>query len=98
MLIVVSDDTQDSWWVPWEIGVSTPLGTLKAMYKPQAKKQLPTYLKKIPRLRDYQRLTLGCSQIVGATSPKYPKSQQLAPSSIQSDPLNTENITSRLGT
>ena len=37
MLIVVSDDTQDSWWVPWEIGVSTPLGTPKAMYKPQAK-------------------------------------------------------------
>ena len=24
MVIIISDETQGSWWVPWEIGVSTP--------------------------------------------------------------------------
>ena len=50
MLVVVSDDTQDSWWVPWEIGVSTPSGTPKAMYKPRANRRLPEYLEKLDRL------------------------------------------------
>ena len=50
MLIVVSDDTQDSWWVPWEIGVSTPSGTPKAMYKPRTNRRLPKYLGKLKRL------------------------------------------------
>ena len=34
MIIVVSDKTQGSWWVPWEIGVSIPFGKPRAMYKP----------------------------------------------------------------
>ena len=52
MLIVVSDHTQGSWWVPWEIGVSTPLGKPKALFKPTASKPLPTYLQKLERLKD----------------------------------------------
>ena len=54
MMVVVSDATQLSWWVPWEIGVSTPFKKPKAMYKPRAKEQLPTYLKKLPRLENPQ--------------------------------------------
>jgi hypothetical protein len=50
MVIVVSDDTQGSWWVPWEVGVSTPSGKPKALYKPRANRALPEYLKKLERL------------------------------------------------
>ncbi|MYB50472.1 MAG: toll/interleukin-1 receptor domain-containing protein [Dehalococcoidia bacterium] len=50
MIIVVSDETQGSWWVPWEVGVSTPSGKAKALYKPQAHRQLPDYLEKLKTL------------------------------------------------
>ncbi len=53
MVIVVSDGTQGSWWVPWEIGVSTPYRKPKALYKPLANQQLPSYLQKLPRLQDF---------------------------------------------
>ena len=52
MIIIVSDETQDSWWVPWEIGVSTPSRKPKAMYKPRTHRPLPTFLEKLQRLRD----------------------------------------------
>ena len=52
LMIVVSDQTQLSWWVPWEIGVSTPYKKPRAMYRPQARQQLPTYLQKLPRLEN----------------------------------------------
>ena len=51
MLIVVSDNTQGSWWVPWEIGVSTPSGKPRALYKPTAHRSLPNYLDKLERLQ-----------------------------------------------
>ena len=54
MVIVVSDETQASWWVPWEIGVSTPYQKPRAMYRPMVTKQLPAYLKKLERLRDLE--------------------------------------------
>ena len=52
MIIVVSDETQGSWWVPWEIGVSTPSGKPRAMYKPQPSGSFPAYLEKLQRLRN----------------------------------------------
>ena len=52
MIIVVSHETQGSWWVPWEVGVSTPSGKPKALYKPQASRTLPDYLEKLKRLRN----------------------------------------------
>lgn len=52
MIVVVSDETQKSWWVPWEIGVSTPFHRPKALYKPRAFRALPTYLEKLRRLQD----------------------------------------------
>ena len=51
MLIVVSDDTQGSWWVPWEIGVSTPSGKPRALYRPTARQPMPDYLEKLDRLQ-----------------------------------------------
>ncbi len=58
MVVIVSDETQWSWWVPWEIGVSTPFRKPKAMYKPQTDKPLPTYLKKLRRLRNSSEANL----------------------------------------
>ena len=52
MIVIVSDETQGSWWVPWEIGVSTPFGKPRAMYKPQTHGPLPVYLEKLKRLRN----------------------------------------------
>ena len=51
MLIVVSDNTQGSWWVPWEIGVSTPSAKPRALYRPTAHRPLPNYLEKLERLQ-----------------------------------------------
>lgn len=50
MIIVVSDETQRSWWVPWEIGVATPFGRPKALHKPQTSYNLPDYIRKLKRL------------------------------------------------
>ena len=52
MIVIVSDETQGSWWVPWEIGVSTPSDKPRAMYKPQTYRPLPAYLEKLKRLRN----------------------------------------------
>ena len=51
LIVIVSDKTQDSWWVPWEIGVSTPSRKPKAMYRPQTNQPLPAYLEKLKRLQ-----------------------------------------------
>ena len=53
MVVVVSDETQGSWWVPWEIGVSTPSRKPRAMYRPLVSRPLPAYLQKLERLQDY---------------------------------------------
>ena len=50
MIIVVSDETQGSWWVPWEIGVLTHSGKPRAMYKLQTTRPLPAYLERLKRL------------------------------------------------
>ena len=52
MIVIVSDATQDSWWMPWEVGVSTPSGKPRAMFKPQTSRSLPAYLEKLQRLRN----------------------------------------------
>ena len=52
MIIVVSDATQGSWWVPWEVGVSTPFGKPRATYKPQTSGPLPSYLERLKKLRN----------------------------------------------
>ena len=52
MVIIVSDNTQLSWWVPWEIGVLTPSGKPRAMYKPTTSKPLPSFLEKLTRFQN----------------------------------------------
>lgn len=52
MVIVVSDETQKSWWVPWEIGVCTPYRKPRALYKPRMNQRPPTYLQNLKRLYD----------------------------------------------
>lgn len=52
MIIIVSDATQGSWWVPWEVGVSTPFGKPRATYKPQTSDPLPAYLERLKALRN----------------------------------------------
>lgn len=51
LMAVISNKTQASWWVPWEIGVATeknyPLATYAADSCP-----VPEYLKKWPYLRN----------------------------------------------
>lgn len=54
MVIVVSDETQGSWWVPWEIGVSTPSRKPRAMYRPLVSRSLPAYLQKLQRLQNLE--------------------------------------------
>ena len=54
IVVIVSDATQGSWWVPWEIGVSTPFEKPRAMYKPMARFGLPAYLEKLLRLRSFE--------------------------------------------
>ena len=51
MVIVVSDETRQSWWVPWEIGVSTPYGKPRAIYTRELRESLPTYLSKLRHLK-----------------------------------------------
>ncbi len=52
MIIVVSDETQGSWWVPWEIGVLTHSGKPRAMYKLQTTRPFPAYVEKLKRLQN----------------------------------------------
>ena len=51
MLIVVSEATQESWWVPWEIGVSTPSKKPRELYRPTISEPLPSYLQKLEAIR-----------------------------------------------
>lgn len=55
LIAVVSLNTRDSWWVPWEIGIATekdyPISTYAAEHC-----DLPTYLKKWPYLQSEQDL------------------------------------------
>ena len=45
MIIVVSDKTQASWWVPWEVGVSTPY---PAYLKPSTSRQAQPSIAGLP--------------------------------------------------
>jgi MTH538 TIR-like domain (DUF1863) len=55
LLAVVSRNTKSSWWVPWEIGISTekdqPIATYAGDNTP-----LPEYLRKWPYLRSQAEL------------------------------------------
>ena len=50
LVIVVSQNTRESWWVPWEVGISTPLNKPRAVYPVSAQLSLPGFLRKLTKL------------------------------------------------
>jgi hypothetical protein len=55
LLAVVSQNTKTSWWVPWEIGISTEKDQPIATYAGD-NTTLPEYLRKWPYLRTHAEL------------------------------------------
>jgi len=59
LIAVVSTETKDSWWVPWEIGVGSEKGFRMASYS-ESYVSLPTYLRKWPDLHSDRHIDLYC--------------------------------------
>jgi hypothetical protein len=59
LIAVVSDQTKDSWWVPWEIGVGSEKAFRMASFS-RSYVSLPSYLKKWPELHTDQDIDLYC--------------------------------------
>ena len=59
LIAVISRTTQDSWWVPWEIGVATEKDFRIASYA-DSPVSLPSYLDKWPVLRNLSDVDLYC--------------------------------------
>lgn len=59
LIAVVSEQTKDSWWVPWEIGVGSEKNFRMASYS-RSYVSLPSYLKKWPELHSDQDIDLYC--------------------------------------
>lgn len=60
LIAVVSPETKDSWWVPWEIGVGSEKNFRMASYS-RNYVNLPSYLKKWPELHSDLDIDLYCS-------------------------------------
>lgn len=59
LIAVVSLQTKDSWWVPWEIGVGSEKGFRMASYS-ESYVSLPSYLEKWPALHTERHIDLYC--------------------------------------
>ncbi|WPZ22270.1 toll/interleukin-1 receptor domain-containing protein [Sulfitobacter faviae] len=59
LIAVVSSQTKDSWWVPWEIGVGSEKGFRMASYS-ESYISLPSYLEKWPALHTDGHIDLYC--------------------------------------
>lgn len=59
LIAVVSSQTKDSWWVPWEIGVGSEKGFRMASYS-ESYVTLPSYLEKWPALHTDRHIDLYC--------------------------------------
>lgn len=59
LIAVVSEQTKDSWWVPWEIGVGSEKDFRMASFS-RSYVSLPSYLKKWPELHSDQDIDLYC--------------------------------------
>ncbi len=58
LIAVVSTNTKESWWVPWEIGVATEKDYPIATFAGGTYCILPTYLKKWPYLQSERDLDI----------------------------------------
>lgn len=61
LIAVVSSQTKDSWWVPWEIGVGSEKGFRMASYSERFV-SLPSYLEKWPALHSVEHIDLYCEK------------------------------------
>ena len=59
LIAVVSLQTKDSWWVPWEIGVGSEKRFRMASYS-ETNVSLPSYLEKWPALHTDEHIDLYC--------------------------------------
>lgn len=59
LIAVVSQQTKDSWWVPWEIGVGSEKGFRMASYS-ESYVSLPSYLEKWPALKNESHIDKYC--------------------------------------
>jgi len=59
LIAVVSFQTRDSWWVPWEIGVGSEKGFRMASYS-ESYVPLPSYLEKWPALKNERHIDYYC--------------------------------------
>lgn len=59
LIAVVSSQTKESWWVPWEIGVGSEKGFRMASYS-ERYVTLPSYLEKWPNLKSDSDIDLYC--------------------------------------
>ncbi len=59
LIAVVSQQTMNSWWVPWEIGVGSEKSFRMASFS-RSSVSLPSYLKKWPELHTDQDVDLYC--------------------------------------
>ena len=62
LVVVTSRNTVNSWWVPYEIGVADQKDLVLATYI-QDKVNLPSYLKKWPKLSDRKDLGYWCEEL-----------------------------------
>lgn len=58
LLAIISDNTQGSWWVPFEIGVATEGDKRIATYSTVPISSLPDYLKMWPVLIQYAQISM----------------------------------------
>lgn len=59
LIAVVSSQTKESWWVPWEIGVGSEKGFRMASFS-EGYVTLPSYLEKWPSLKTELDIDLYC--------------------------------------
>lgn len=62
LVVVTSNKTVNSWWVPYEIGVADQKDLVLATYI-QDEIKLPSYLKKWPKLSNKENLRCWCEEM-----------------------------------
>lgn len=73
LIAIISRETQDSWWVPWEIGVGSEKNFRMATYATASASSIPDYLRKWPILKSEADVDTYCK-----TSNKSCNSQQIS--------------------
>ena len=99
LIAVLSSETKDSWWVPWEIGVGSEKGFRMASYA-ISYVQLPSYLQKWPVLKSLSDVDKYC-QYSARTKPDVyglTESRRVASSSLSTRKLNAAKFHTALKT